>query len=391
MNPSTATTTTGGRGGRGLMAATAALALLGAACGGGQTTAPAADATPGEEQASGSGDGATRSPAAGDGGAATTVTLLTHDSFVIDDELVARLADEQGIELELLPGGDAGTVVNQAILGAGDPQADVLFGVDSTRLTRALEADLFAPYEADALAAIPDDLEQDDEHRVTPIDVSDVCVNFDRAAYGDQLPVPETLADLADPAYADQLVVENPASSSPGLAFLLRTVVEFGEDGWQDYWRSLVANGVEVTAGWEEAYYGVFSGGAGSEGDRPLVVSYSTSPPAEVVFGEDPDAEESPIGTVEETCYRQVEFAGVLAGTDVPEAAAAVVEFLASPAFQETVPLNMFVEPARDDVELPAVFTRFAQRPEDVAELDPATVTENRERWIEEWTEVVLG
>lgn len=318
-----------------------------------------------------------------------TVMLLSHDSFVMPDEIIASLAEE-GIELELLPGGDAGAVVNQAILSAGNPQGDVLFGIDSTLLTRGLEADLFEPYEAEALDAIPDDLELDPEHRVTPVDVSDVCINYDKEAYGQDLPVPETMEDLADPAYAGQLVVENPATSSPGLAFLLRTIAEYGEDGWQDYWQQLVDNGVEVTAGWEDAYYGVFSGGS-SAGDRPLVVSYSTSPPAEVLFGDDPEADEAPTGVMVESCYRQVEFAGVLRGTDVPEAARRVVEVLVSPDFQETVPLNMFVEPARDDVELPEVFVKFADRPEDPVELDPATITENRERWIEEWTELVLS
>lgn len=318
-----------------------------------------------------------------------TVTLLSHDSFVFPDELVVDLAAE-GINLELLPGGDAGAVVNQAILSAGNPQADVLFGIDSTLLTRGLEAGLFEPYEPEALAQVPDELELDDEHRVTPIDFSDVCINYDREAYGDDLAVPTTLDDLADPAYAGQLVVENPATSSPGLAFLLRTIAEYGEDGWQDYWLQLVDNDVEVTAGWEDAYYGVFSGGS-AEGDRPLVVSYATSPPAEVIFGDDPDADESPIGTVLDTCYRQVEFAGVLAGTEVPEAARRVVDVLLSPEFQEGVPLSMFVYPAREDVELPPAFVKFADTPDEVVELDPELITENRADWIEEWTELVIG
>lgn len=318
-----------------------------------------------------------------------TVTLLSHDSFVMPDDVIASLAAE-GIDLQLLPGGDAGAVVNQAILAAGNPQADVLFGIDSTLLTRGLDADLFEPYEAEALEAIPEDLQLDPEHRVTPIDVSDVCINFDKEAYAGDTPPPTTLDDLADPAYAGDLVVENPATSSPGLAFLLRTIVEYGEDGWQDYWRDLVRNDVEVTAGWEDAYYGVFSGGS-SEGDRPLVVSYSTSPPAEVLFGDDPDADESPTGSMVESCYRQIEFAGVLRGTEEPEAARRVVEVLAGPEFQASVPLNMFVEPARDDVELPEVFVKFAERPDEPAELDPAMITEHRERWIEEWTELVLS
>jgi len=378
-----------------LVAAATSVLLL-AACAGDPASDPAPDGDPAEgaateppsdEPGDEAGDEAGDDDAAGE---PTTVTLLTHDSFAISDEVVAALLEDEGIELELLAGGDAGSVVNQAILTAGNPQADVLFGIDSTLLTRGLEADLFEAYESPALEAIPDTLQLDPEHRVTPIDVSDVCINFDRSFYADDLPAPTTLADLADPAYAGQLVAMNPATSSPGLAFLLRTIVEYGEDGWQDYWRSLVRNDVQVTAGWEDAYYGAFSGGVTSEGDRPLVVSYSTSPPAEVLFGPDPEADQSPIGTVLESCYRQVEFAGVLAGTDVPDAARTVVDILAGPQFQSEVALSMFVEPARDDVELPEVFVRFAERPEQPAELDPELVTANRERWIAEWTELVL-
>jgi thiamine transport system substrate-binding protein len=318
-----------------------------------------------------------------------TVTLLSHDSFIISDEVVAALAAD-GIDLELLPGGDAGSVVNQAILTVDRPQADLLFGIDSTLLTRGLDAGLFEAYEAPALENIPDTLELDPEHRVTPVDVSDVCINADLSAYGPDLAVPSTLDDLVDPAYAGQLVVMNPATSSPGLAFLLRTIAEYGEDGWQDWWTALVANDVEVTAGWEDAYYGVFSGGAG-EGDRPLVVSYSTSPPAEVLFGPDPEATEAPTSSVSDTCYRQVEFVGVLAGTDVPAAARRVVDVLVGEQFQSEVALSMFVEPARDDIELPELFVRFADRPDLPTELDPQVVTDNRERWIAEWTELVLG
>jgi thiamine transport system substrate-binding protein len=381
------------------LAAGLVLALGLAACGGdGSGTGDASTSDDGStpedgesaEDGAGSDDGS--SDDEGADAEPTTVRLLSHDSFYFPEELLAQLEEEQGIVVELLPGGDAGTVVNQAILTAGNPQADVLFGIDSTLLTRGLEAELFEPYEAEALSAIPDDLELDPEHRVTPIDVSDVCVNYDRLFYGEERPpVPASLDDLTDPAYRGQLVVQNPASSSPGLAFLLRTIAEYGEDGWQAYWQALVDNDVQITAGWEDAYYGAFSGGLSSEGDRPLVVSYSTSPPAEVVYGPDPDAEESPTGSIVDTCYRQVEFAGVLSGTEVPEAARAVVEFLASPAFQESVALNMFVEPARDDVELPEVFVRFAERPEEPVELAPEVVTENRDRWIEEWTELVLG
>ena len=319
-----------------------------------------------------------------------TLRLLTHDSFALSDGLLAAFTEETGIEVELIQGGDAGTVVNQAILTKGNPQADVLFGVDSTFLSRALDEDLFIPYEARDLEEVGEAFLLDDEHRVTPIDYGDVCLNYDKAYFAERgLAVPDTLEALTDPAYRDLLVVENPATSSPGLAFLLATVDAFGEDGWLDWWRDLAANGVQVVDGWEEAYYGAVSGGSGSEGERPLVVSYASSPPAEVVFA-DPPVDEAPTGVVDASCYRQVEYAGVLADTEHEEEAGRLVDFLLSKRFQDELPLSMYVFPVRPDAELPEVFVEHAARPDHVLELPADEIGANRERWIDEWTDVVL-
>lgn len=317
------------------------------------------------------------------------VVLVTHDSFVLPEELLQDFEADTGLELRILQGGDAVEVLNQSILTAGDPQGDVLFGVDDATLSRALEADLFEPYESDRLAVVADRFVLDPEHRVTPVDHGAVCVNYDREWFAAEgLEPPAGLEALADPAYADLLVVPNPASSTPGLSFLLASVAEFGEDGWLDWWERLDANGVEVTAGWTDAYFARFSGGSG-EGDRPLVVSYGSSPPAEVL-GVEPLPDEAPTGVIESTCIRQVEVAGILRGAANPDGARQLVDFLLSPEVQAAVPLSMFVFPVVDDVALPEVFERFAVVPDDPYALDPAVVDDNREAWIDAWTDVVV-
>jgi thiamine transport system substrate-binding protein len=280
-------------------------------------------------------------------------------------------------------------VVNQAILTKGNPQADVLFGIDSTFLTRALEADLFVPHEAAGLDQVPPDLRLDAGSEVTPIDYGDVCVNYDEAYFAEHhLAVPTTFDQLVEPAYRDLLVVENPATSSPGLAFLLASVAQYGADGWTGWWTKAVANGVEVVDGWEQAYNDRFSGGGASSGDRPLVVSYASSPPAEVVYA-DPPVTEPPTGVVDATCFRQIEGAGILAGTKHEAEAGQLVDFLLSPTFQADVPLQMFVFPARADVALPQVFVDHAARPDHVLELAPADISAHRDDWIEAWTDLV--
>ena len=213
---------------------------------------------------------------------------------------------------------------------------------------------------------------------MTPIDFGDVCINYDKEGLSEAgLAPPAELADLTRPEYRGTLVVEHPATSSPGLAFLLATIAEFGEDGWTDFWVGLRDNDVAVTAGWDEAYYSSFSGGSG-EGDRPLVVSYASSPPAEVIFSETP-MDEAPTGVVTAGCYRQVEFAGVLKGTGNEGAAGSLVDFMLSPAFQEQIPLAWFVFPANETVELPPEFAEHTVIPESPAAIEPEAIESNRE------------
>lgn len=312
-----------------------------------------------------------------------TITLLTHDSFAVDEALLSAFTDSTGITIELVTAGDTGQMISQSILSAGRPLGDVMFGVDNTFLQRALDADLFEPYEADGLAHVAAEFQLDDRHLVTPIDYGDVCVNY----WTDELPgpAPTTLADLTDPIYADELVVENPETSSPGLAFLLATID--ATDDWQQFWADLRANGVSVTPDWESAYYGEFVSGGG---DRSMVVSYASSPPAEVMFAAEP-IDEPPTGVLLDSCYRQIEFAGVLAGTAHPEAAGEVIEFLLSKPFQDGIPDAMFVFPVSDEAELPAVWAAHAQLADDPHILDPAEVEANRDDWTATWVEIVLG
>ncbi|MDP8905688.1 MAG: thiamine ABC transporter substrate-binding protein [Chloroflexota bacterium] len=321
------------------------------------------------------------------------LVLMTHDSFAISEEVLDEFEQANGVQLRVLRAGDAGAMVNQAILAREAPLADVLFGVDNTFLSRALAANIFEPYRSPLLEHVPDALELDPDARVTPIDYGDVCINYDRAAFSAELPPPQSLEELADPRYDGMLVVQNPATSSPGLAFLLATIARFGEGvgergGWQGFWRALRANDVLVTAGWEDAYFGAFSGGGG-EGERPLVVSYATSPAAEALSTAAP-LDEAPTGVVSDGCFRQIEFAGVLKGARAPELARAFIDFMLSPTFQEDIPLNMFVFPANRQAELPEVFVAHAEQIEEPLTMEPTEIDALRERAIREWNDVVL-
>jgi thiamine transport system substrate-binding protein len=325
----------------------------------------------------------------GDDEQPTEVVLVTHDSFAISEEVKQAFEDESGLTLRILKAGDAGEIVTRALLTAGNPEGDVLFGVDNNLLARALEGDVFETYESSELSAVDPALYLDPENRATPIDRGDVCLNVDRGWYAERgMKPPSQLEDLILARYRGQLVVENPATSTPGLAFLLATIAKFG-DRWREFWRGLRLGDVLVVDGWEEAYNARFSGSSGGKGNRPIVVSYASSPPAEVIFRE-PRPVEAPTGVVESSCFRQVELAGVLRGARNEEGARQLIDFMLSKRFQEDIPLQMFVFPARTDAALPEEFEKWAVVPEQPLELPPEEIEQNREQWVDEWTEIVV-
>ncbi len=319
----------------------------------------------------------------------STVTLVTYDAFAASPEVLAAFTKETGYKVKTVKQGDAGLMVNQAILRKGNPLGDVLFGVDNTFLTRALDAKLFDPYTVRDVSFRPRVL-VDEEHRVTPVDEGDVCLNYDKTWFGrdGHPPKPTRLADLTDPRYKNLTVVENAATSSPGLAFLLATISEYGEKDWQDYWRTLRANGVRVVNDWTEAYETDFTAGGGP-GDRPIVVSYASSPPADVVFS-DPHRDTPRVGVVESSCFRQFEFAGVLRGARNAAGARALVDFLVSRRFQEDMPLQLYVNPVIVGATLPPLYKQWAAMPAHPYTMDPQTIGDGRDEWIKEWTDIVV-
>lgn len=321
-----------------------------------------------------------------------TLTVATHDSFAIGEEVLRQFEAEHNARVQILTLGDAGEALNKIILSKDAPLADLFFGVDNTFLSRALDSGAFVPYASPLLERIPDDLKLDPEYRLLPVDYGFVTLNADRAWFADAgIPLPQTLEDLTAPAYKGLLVVQNPATSSPGLAFLLTTIAHFGEEGYLDYWQALRDNDVLVSDGWSEAYFEHFTVGSGGAGDRPLVVSYSTSPPADVVYATDGRTEPASVNiSPENGTFRQVEFVGVLDGAANPELARAFVDFMLDTTFQSDIPLQMFVYPANPDASLPELFVQFGQTPDAPVAIDAAAIEANREQWIRAWSDVML-
>jgi thiamine transport system substrate-binding protein len=324
-------------------------------------------------------------------GTERTVTLLTHDSFAVSESVLRRFEESAGVKVVVLESGDAGAALNKAVLTKQAPLADVFFGVDNTFLARALQEGIFEAYESPLLESVPAAFRLDPENRALPVDYGDVCINYDREWFSSRsLAVPVTLEALARPEYEGLLAVENPYTSSPGLAFLLATVAHFGPAGFTEYWASLKTNRVQVVDGWETAYYTNFSASSG-RGPQPMVVSYATSPAFELIYADPPRAEPPTASlTGPEMCFRQIEFAGILAGTAERKLSEQLIDFLLSRAFQEDVPMQMAMFPVDPQAGLPDAFVQFARAPSRPAVIAPEDIAAHREEWMALWKEIML-
>lgn len=316
--------------------------------------------------------------------------LMTHDSFSISKDVLLKMESAVGSKIMILKSGDAGEALNKAVLSKNNPLADIFYGVDNTFLSRALAAQIFIPYSPKNIDHINNELLLDPDFHLIPVDFGDVCLNYDIKWFNaHDLKPPQSLEDLLLPGYKNLLVVQNPATSSPGLAFLLATISRFGKEGYIDFWQRLKQNNVLITNGWKEAYWGHFT--AASQGDRPIVVSYASSPAAEVFYAEQ-KTDTAPTGIVVEnqSAFRQIEFAGIIKGTKQLAQAQKAMDFILSETFQEDIPLQMFVFPANQNARLPDVFKKHAKISSSPALIAPKQIDLNRDQWIREWTEKIL-
>jgi thiamine transport system substrate-binding protein len=295
--------------------------------------------------------------------AASKVTLVAHDSFAISDESIAEFEATSGFELEIIRAGDAGSLTNRLVLTKDSPIADVVFGIDNT--FRGV---------ADENGIIEGDLVE--------VAYGDVCFNYDRVWFEERrITPPASWRDLTRPEFNSLTVVSNPLSSSPGLAFLASTVAAFGEPEFEQFWRELRDNGVRIAAGWEEAYFTEFSGSSGN-GDYPIVLSYCSSPAAEVRE----DGKSQTVALLEEG-FRQTEFVGVLAGSKNPEGAAALIEFLLGESFQNTMPGLMYVYPVNPNATIPEEWAEFGPAASSTIGED-LSISTHREKWQTKWSEI---
>ena len=317
---------------------------------------------------------------------AKKVTVVTHSSFQVSDNLKKEFEKTSGLKLEIVDGGDGGELVNKLLLSKDAPQGDVCFGVDNTYASRLLSQGVIDKDRT--VDTIPESAEKylvDNNRALVPIDMGDVAINIDKTYFASHnLAEPKTFEDLAKPEYAKLLVAINPTTSTPGLAWMLATVGHFGADKFSDYWKTLVKGGNKIASGWTEAYNTDFSAGEG-KGAYPIVVSYASSP----AYTVSKDGASSTTAALLDTAFRQVEYAGVLKGAANPAGGQAFINWMLSKAVQADIPKKMYMYPVDSSVQLPEALAKFGPLAEKPVEVAPNKIAAEREQWLKLWASAV--
>lgn len=316
-----------------------------------------------------------------------TVTLLTHDAFNLPDDVKKSFEKDTGLKLKIVAGDSGQKLVSKLLLTKDAPVADAVYGFTGNT-SGQLEGKKVI---ADAGAKVPpggDQFALKGLPGAVAVDTGDVCVNIDPSYFSSKnLAEPATLDDLVKPEYKDLMVTPDPAQGDTGLAFLYATIAAKGNDGWQGYWKQLLANGLKVDPSWSEAWEKDFTAGGGN-GKYPIVVSYASSPAATV----SKDGASAGAKSLDATCFAQTEYVGVLEKAKNPAGAKKVVEWLTSEQVQKAIPDSMYMYPVREGVALPDAWSKFAPRPDEtkVFSLEPKQIAKNREAWLSD-LESILG
>ena len=315
----------------------------------------------------------------------TELRVMVHSSFSLPKPMLAKFETDNNVKLSIIKGGDAGEMLNKLILTKAQPIADVVYGIDNALVAKAQAANVLDPYtgaaaQRPATAVLGSGM--------VPVDYGYVALNYDKAWFARSgLALPKSLQDLTQPAYRNLVVVQNPATSSPGFAFLLSTIAGLGEEAAFDWWGRMRANGVKVTKGWTEAYYTEFSRNGGA---RPIVVSYASSPAAEVFYSKE-KITESPTANLflKGSVFRQIEGVALVRGGQQREAAGRFIEFLRSAAVQEGLQTTMWMYAAEPGTARPEVMRHAA---EPAAFDNPASdvIASKGADWVNRWTSTVL-
>lgn len=309
------------------------------------------------------------------------LVVYAYDAFCGDwgpgPALVEKFREKTGIQIKLVSAGDAVEMLTKVTSEKDAPIADVVVGITDDMASMAYKADLFEPYNSPVLADIPSFLQFDGQKRLLPFDYGNFAFVVDTEKM-DAKDIPTSLEQLTDVKYKDKVLLIDPRTSSVGLGMLLWSIEVFGEDGYLTWWKTMKSNALTITDGWSSAY-GLFT-----EGEAPLVLSYTTSPVYHVTF-EDTTRYQTTL--FKEGNSTTIEGAGILKSTKQRAVAQQFIDFLLTDAQLDIAVANSMY-PTNSKAVLPEAF-QWAPKPEKNLSMDSERIAQNLDRWLTEWTQVM--
>lgn len=305
------------------------------------------------------------------------VTLIVHNSFP-GEEFEKAASEATGYDVKVITSAGGQELTTTLSLTKGAPLADAFFGIDNIFASRIADESIVQPYLPQDLSPRTEEHLYDAAGTMVPVTLGATCLNIDRLWFAENsVAEPESYADLIKEEYRGLTVLLDPTSSTTGASFFIGTVAKFGFESALDYWEELLANDARIEQGWSEAYYSQFSA-ASPDGKYPIVVSYSSSP----AYTLNDEATDSATAAVLTTCSSTVEYAGILAGGKNPVGAEAVIDYLLSVDFQDTIADSMYVYPILETAYVPTEWQEFAPLPEQPNDVEPGVIGTQREAWL---------
>lgn len=310
---------------------------------------------------------------------AEDLVVYTYDSFAstIAVKTIPIFEKMYDVKVKVLSFGDAGSVLSRIILEKESPRADVIVGLDQALLKKAVDAGVLEKYQSPKLSNIVLESLKDPSDFGTPYDYGAIAIVYNTESIDKP---PTSFEELLNARWKRSLVVEDPRTSSTGLAFLLWTIGVYGEENFLNYWSRLKDSILTVTPGWDEAFNLL------ELGEADMMVSYATD--GAYSYHEYGVLKYMPIA-MQEGAFVQVEYASIVKGAANRDLAEKFIDFLLSEGFQREVPLNQWMYPVVE-VEMPEAF-EYALKIDKTVSIDYEIVSEKLDSWLDSWAELMTA
>ena len=305
---------------------------------------------------------------------AEKLTIYTYDSFVSEwgpGPIIEKIFEEKhNADVEFVAVDSAATLLNKVILEGDTSKADIVLGLDMNLFDLAEQSGLFTSHNIKDINNLINLPLKWESNKFVPYNYGYFSFVYNEANLATP---PKSMDELINSTNA-RIVIQDPRTSTPGLGLLTWMKALYGDKAG-DEWKKLNKKIISVTKGWTDAYYNFFMAG-----EADMVLSYTTSPAAHIMFEERYDILAT---TFEEGNYITIEFAGILNNSQNKDLANKFLNFMLSEEFQSIIPSTNIMYPVTNIKDLPEAFDKLDVP--NFIQMDPKEINKNKEKWIDEW------